>query len=254
MNKHQKGFAPIIVALIILFLIGAVAIGYSYKLKTKPKEIKETALDYKNCTYTIEEKNITLKNGYSEEEIAPNSASKIITQYFGDEVSSDLNGDGLSDVAFILTQDTGGSGVFYYITVALGNNDGCKGTNAILLGDRIAPQNIEIQDGKIIVNYADRKINEAMTTQPSIGITKQFILGGTTLKDITTEEMNKEQSCLLSGGNIETSLCCGSTSDFPNLCLIGACGCSPTNSHQIKTCNCGDNKCFNGKECVTMVP
>lgn len=254
MNKYQKGFAPILVALIVLFLIGAIAIGYSYKLKTESKKLEETTLNYKNCTYIIEGINVTLKNGYSEEKITPSSASKIITQYFGNEVSNDLNGDGLSDVAFILTQNTGGSGTFYYIAVALGNNNGCKGTNAILLGDRIAPQNIEIQDGKIIVNYADRKIDEAMTIQPSIGITKQFTIEGTTLKDVTTEEVKKEQSCLISGGKIETLMCCTSVSDFPNLCLIGACGCSSTNSHQIKTCNCGENKCFNGKECVAVMP
>jgi len=36
------------------------------------------------------------------------------------------------------------------------------------------------------------------------------------------------------------------------LCLIGPCGCSPENSHQIKTCDCGPDKCFNGNECVSL--
>ncbi|PIR72356.1 MAG: hypothetical protein COU42_01690 [Candidatus Nealsonbacteria bacterium CG10_big_fil_rev_8_21_14_0_10_36_24] len=62
--------------------------------------------------------------------------------------------------------------------------------------------------------------------------------------------IRKEKLCIDSGGTASTSLCCKEVSDFPNLCLIGACGCSPENSHEIKTCDCGEEKCFNGKECV----
>lgn len=47
-------------------------------------------------------------------------------------------------------------------------------------------------------------------------------------------------------------MCCKATSDFPNLCLIGPCGCSPENSHQVKVCDCGPNKCFDGNECVAV--
>lgn len=59
-----------------------------------------------------------------------------------------------------------------------------------------------------------------------------------------------EQGCLNSGGQVATSSCCLSTSNFPNLCLIGACGCDATNSHEINTCNCETSKCFNGSKCV----
>ncbi|MDD5341439.1 MAG: hypothetical protein PHC97_03330 [Patescibacteria group bacterium] len=60
-----------------------------------------------------------------------------------------------------------------------------------------------------------------------------------------------EQGCLNSGGQVTTSSCCASVGDFPNNCLIGACGCSPTGSHQVKTCGCGTNQCFNGSKCMT---
>lgn len=62
----------------------------------------------------------------------------------------------------------------------------------------------------------------------------------------------REESCVSSGGTVSTSLCCESASDFPNLCLIGPCGCGPQNSHQIKTCDCGPGECFNGTECVNF--
>ncbi len=60
-----------------------------------------------------------------------------------------------------------------------------------------------------------------------------------------------EQKCTDSGGTVSTSLCCGSASDFPNLCLIGACGCSSENSHEVKICDCGTDKCFDGTACVS---
>ena len=39
-----------------------------------------------------------------------------------------------------------------------------------------SPQNIEIRDGVIIAKYADRKVDEPMTTPPSIGLSKYFVL------------------------------------------------------------------------------
>jgi hypothetical protein len=62
--------------------------------------------------------------------------------------------------------------------------------------------------------------------------------------------LEKEQSCINSGGTIGTSLCCKSVSDFPNSCMIGACGCSPDNSHSVKICECPEGKCFDGNKCV----
>jgi len=59
-----------------------------------------------------------------------------------------------------------------------------------------------------------------------------------------------EQACINSGGTVGTSLCCKSTGDFPNNCLIGACGCAPTYSHEVKVCNCPTGKCFDGSKCV----
>lgn len=67
-------------------------------------------------------------------------------------------------------------------------------------------------------------------------------------KSFTT--ISKEQSCTNSGGTVKTSSCCLSTSDFPNICLVGACGCAVADSHDVKTCDCGQDKCFDGNKCV----
>lgn len=73
------------------------------------------------------------------------------------------------------------------------------------------------------------------------------------LSGCTTQVPSTEQSCIASGGTVSTALCCKSASDFPNSCLIGACGCSPDNSHEIRVCDCGEAKCFNGTSCVYSV-
>lgn len=59
----------------------------------------------------------------------------------------------------------------------------------------------------------------------------------------------EEQACIDGGATLSTSLCCLSTEDYPNTCLIGACGCSPDNSHEVNICNCGPGKCWNGVTC-----
>jgi hypothetical protein len=165
-------------------LIGGVVLvvlmGAAYFLMpgflSQPQAVLPT--QYKDATYRIEGASIALHAGVHEAEAAPGSAAKITTQIFGNEATGDLNGDSTPDAAFILTQNTGGSGTFYYVAVALKMPSGYQGTNAILLGDRIAPQTTEIKNGQLIVNYADRKPGEPMTAQPSVGVSKYFKING----------------------------------------------------------------------------
>ena len=133
---------------------------------------KQVIFDGRNSSFTIDEQKIILKNGLSEIKIA-GSASKIITRYFGNEAYGDLNGDGLQDEAFLITQETGGSGIFYYVVVALKTTAGYKTINAFFIGDRIAPQTTQINSSakELYVNFAERKPGEPMTAQPSQGAT-----------------------------------------------------------------------------------
>lgn len=64
------------------------------------------------------------------------------------------------------------------------------------------------------------------------------------------EPTSEEQGCVDSGGTVSTASCCQSAVDFPDNCAIGACGCAPEYSHQVKFCGCPEDKCFNGKKCV----
>lgn len=140
-----------------------------------------------DATYYIDGVPTTLVFGKSETNI-PNSSAKIITQYFGDEVTGDFNNDGLVDKAFLITQSGGGSGTFFYLVSALNGENGYVGSNAILLGDRISPQVVNLEEKNpnvIIVNYAERKSGEPMTTAPSVGVSRKFKIENNKLVEIS---------------------------------------------------------------------
>ena len=56
--------------------------------------------------------------------------------------------------------------------------------------------------------------------------------------------VDHETACVNSGGKVETQACCAATSDFPNLCTTGACGCAPHSSKDIKICVCPTGQCY----------
>lgn len=171
----------LVIALVIVILI----ISGFFTLNTYIYNEKQGATydDYKNAGYVIDGKEIILTNGLSEHNI-PGTSTSLTTRYFGNEVTGDFNEDGAPDVAFILTQDGGGSGTFYYVVAALRTSKGYRGTNAILLGDRIAPQTTEIKGTRILVNYADRRPQEPFITAPSVGISRYFAIKEGTLVEI----------------------------------------------------------------------
>jgi hypothetical protein len=170
MNKKN-----IWILIIIIILIG----GY-FVLPTKnnnyaKKETQKSILnDYINITYLIDGQKVKLENGIASVESAPGSASKTVTRYFGNELKTDLNNDGKEDIVFLLTQEKGGSGIFFYVVAAIKNDSGYVGSDGYFLGDRIAPQTTNISPNPkhknvIVVNYADRNKNEPMTNAPSVG-------------------------------------------------------------------------------------
>jgi len=126
--------------------------------------------DVKNLTYVVNGESFNLVAGVASNEITPDSATKNTLSIFGEPVYGDLNGDGKNDAVILLVNNPGGSGAFYYAVLAMNSNDDkYTPTNTILLGDRIAPQTVEIHDGVALFNYVERKASEPMTTPPSIG-------------------------------------------------------------------------------------
>lgn len=129
---------------------------------------------HNDAEFVIEGERIRLSDGFAETEEVPGAASTVLTRYFGNELVTDLDGDGREDVAFIVTQQRGGSGTFFYAVAALNTERGYVGSDGYFLGDRIAPQSTNVSTNPrhvrvVVFNYADRSPGEPMTTSPSVG-------------------------------------------------------------------------------------
>ena len=125
-----------------------------------------------NAEYVIDGQPVLLADGLSDVQILPGASSRVVTRYFGNDLRHDLDGDGIEDLTFLLTRETGGSGVYFYVVAALSTPSGPVGSHGLLLGDRIAPQSIQPgPPGRVMVNYAERAPGESFAVPPSIGKT-----------------------------------------------------------------------------------
>lgn len=189
----------------ILLAIVCVAGLASYSSKDEPlattqqkqsivqEDVNKVIFNTLNSTYKIDNTLIKLINGKAEIEVVPGSASKIITTVWKQPTVGNLNSDNSEDSAVVLIQQAGGSGTFYYIAANVSTKEGKYiGTNPILLGDRIDPESIKIDNGKISVSYLDRKESEPMSTKPSVEKTKTFLVDGNSLSEDTA--VTKSQS------------------------------------------------------------
>lgn len=132
--------------------------------------------DCQDSSFMIEGVPVKLVSGYSEMDAAPGSSQKVFTRLIGEAATTDLNSDGEPDCAFLLAQETGGSGFFYYLAASLWSSEGYQGINAVFIGDRIIPLSIAAEDGAINIHYLERKPDEPFTNQPTIEIVKKIEL------------------------------------------------------------------------------
>lgn len=146
----------ILIAVIVLTVVFLLLGGEEAAAPTDDDAVSNFSQSPLNATYQIKQDSIILENGESEQEIYPGSTTKIYTSVFGEPVFGDLNDDGDEDAALVLIYDLGGTGTFYYLAVALNEGGGYKGLNSVLLGDRISPQNVSIENNEILVRYAVR--------------------------------------------------------------------------------------------------
>ncbi|MDH4047252.1 MAG: Gmad2 immunoglobulin-like domain-containing protein [Gammaproteobacteria bacterium] len=140
-----------------------------------------------NTTYGIDGSPFTLRDGRFEMPAAPDSAAKITLKVFGAPAYGELDDDRETDAAVILVYQGGGSGTFYYLAAALGGEDGYRGTNALLLGDRVTPQFLRIQNRAIAIDFRDRGPAESFATAPTIDMTHFAILDGQSLIAVPSE-------------------------------------------------------------------
>ena len=117
---------------------------------------------------TIGDQSFTLVNGVAEKQSAPGSSATETVRVVGEPVSSDVTGDGKDDVALLLADDPGGSGTFYYAVLAVNDGSSWHATNVVPLGDRIAPEKIEVVDGQFVYRFLERHPGDPMATTPTV--------------------------------------------------------------------------------------
>jgi hypothetical protein len=148
-----------------------------------PAAKRPPAAKPEDSIFIIDGAPVGLADGLASEAAAPGSEAVVVTRIFGAPVAADLDGDGDEDAAVVLSRETPGSGTFYYAAASIKEDWGYRGTEARLLGDRIAPQALEARDGVVIANYAERKPGEPMTEAPSVGVSRYYILFGGELQE-----------------------------------------------------------------------
>jgi hypothetical protein len=87
-------------------------------------------------------------------------------------------------------QNTGGSGIFYYVgaVVQQPGQIYVAADNTYFLGDRVVIKNIMIDGRMVHVTYLDRDANDPMTVEPHVEITKKYAIkggGDNTLMDVS---------------------------------------------------------------------
>lgn len=122
----------------------------------------------KNLVVTIDGHSFTMSDGFATRDPAPGSATQHTVRIIGEPAWGDVNRDGYPAAALLIANDPGGSGTFYYAVLAVNDSGTFRATNALLLGDRIAPQTIDFLDGRFVYNYGARGPGEPMTALPSV--------------------------------------------------------------------------------------
>jgi heat shock protein HslJ len=151
------------------------------------KQRKDIASLVKNSTFVLDGIMYPLTQGKALVPIQEGEDFLLQLSFFGEPVIGDIDGDGDDDTAQFMVFNGGGSGSFYYVSVAMQDeNEVFIPSNLILLGDRIAPQTLHIADTGVYATYAVRNDGEPFTTPPSKG-QSLFITYNKKTKSISSE-------------------------------------------------------------------
>lgn len=177
----------------VIFVILLVVIAYILIFGSPtPSDILEDTLviqtptvpmDPKSGTFIIEKQRIQLNDGISALP-AMKGVSTMIKTYTTDiQAIGKVDPNNMDDLAVVLRQEPGGSGIFYYFAVMLDAQNAYLTTNSVLLGDRIKVESLSITPDRIIeAKILDRNPGEPFSTAPSVEKILRFKVQGLTLK------------------------------------------------------------------------
>ncbi len=175
--------------LILVIILVLPVLGYMFLGKedattdtTNPTTTTQFQPNPESATFLFDDGSITLINGRRSIEDSETGLSDDIW-LLDEKASGDLNSDGKTDSAVLLARSGGGSGTFIYLAAYVSGPVNYKGSNAIFVGDRIAPESITISNGVATFHYLDRGDNEPMSAEPTVETTKQFVYKNGTLEE-----------------------------------------------------------------------
>jgi hypothetical protein len=141
-----------------------------------------TFSDAFNTVYLYNGEEISIKNGKAEM-LSEGSTSRTLFQIWGSPVKEDVNGDAVEDQITVISIESTGEDILYYLGIALGNENKYYGTNLSFIGSGISIQNIEFAKSYITLNYMQPSPNESVI-QSSDVLSKFYIVEGYTLREV----------------------------------------------------------------------
>lgn len=164
------------------------------------------------ATYSLDGLEVTLRDGRFDMPAAPGSASRITVAAFGPPVYGDLDGDQDMDAALILVHQGGGSGTFYYLAAALAENRGYRGSNAVLLGDRVIPGIVHIRNRSIVAEFLEREASQPFSATPTVAVSRYAYLDGHELVAVAGDRVRS--GWLTLGHEVRSYLPCGTDEEL----------------------------------------
>jgi heat shock protein HslJ len=139
---------PGLVALIVAATVPSAVSAASCRLND-PTALRD--IEYRG----IYDNAVTLKDGvYEGEPFVPGGASRQRVELLDmPSVLHDMDGDGIDDVAVLLAESSGGSGVFTWLAVVSCRDGRAINIGTIRLGDRVMIRSMAGQEGTIVVEF-----------------------------------------------------------------------------------------------------
>lgn len=174
----KKSSANPLIPVMVLFSVVLIMFGlslYVFETVPAPTQIpnknslahsgKMIPFNFDAQTFTLDDQTWEFSNGAA---VNADATDKAI---IGERT---LNTQG-NKAAAIITDEPGGSGIFFYVVGASQTDSGEVYSKPVLLGDRIKYESLAVSDDGIIeVTYFDRNPKDPMTIEPSVKKTSKF--------------------------------------------------------------------------------